>query len=90
MKQYKVSIEPKARKQLKKMDYMQAKSINKWIEKNLVGCSNPYFSGKPLKGELKDYWRYRVGSYRVLAKIDNDQIIITIVKIGHRQSIYEN
>lgn len=90
MKQYKVSIEPKARKQLKKMDYMQAKSINKWIEKNLVGCSNPYFSGKPLKGELKDYWRYRVGSYRVLAKIDNDQIIITIVKIGHRQGVYDN
>jgi hypothetical protein len=42
MKMYKVIIDPKAQKQLKKMDYMQAKIINKWIKNNLVGCSNPY------------------------------------------------
>ena len=90
MKQYEVLIETKAQKQLKKMDYIQARSINKWIEKNLIGCTNPYFSGKALKGNLKDYWRYRVGSYRLFARIDNEKIIITIVKIGHRQGVYNN
>ena len=90
MRQYKVVIDPKAKKQLKKMDYIQAKSINKWIDKNLVGCTNPYFSGKALKGNLKDYWRYRVGNYRVLARIDNKKIIITIAKVGHRQGVYDN
>jgi len=90
MKQYEVLIEPKAQKQLKKMDYIQAKSIIKWIEKNLVNCTNPYFSGKALKGNLKDYWRYRVGSYRLFTRIDNEKIIITIVKIGHRQGVYDN
>lgn len=90
MKQYEVLIEPKAQKQLKKMDYIQAKSIIKWIEKNLVNCTNPYFSGKALKGTLKDYWRYRVGNYRLLTRIDNEKIIITIVKVGHRQSVYDN
>lgn len=90
MKQYEVLIEAKAQKQLKKMDYIQARSINKWIEKNLIGCTNPYFSGKALKGNLKDYWRYRVGSYRLFARIDNEKIIITIVKIGHRQGVYNN
>lgn len=90
MKQYEVFIEAKAQKQLKKMDYIQARSINKWIEKNLIGCTNPYFSGKALKGNLKDYWRYRVGSYRLFARIDNEKIIITIVKIGHRQGVYKD
>lgn len=90
MRQYKVVIDPKAKKQLKKMDYIQAKSINKWIDKNLVGCTNPYFSGKALKGNLKDYWRYRVGNYRLLARIDNKKIIITIAKVGHRQGVYDN
>lgn len=90
MKQYEVLIEAKAQKQLKKMDYIQARSINKWIEKNLIGCTNPYFSGKALKGNLKDYWRYRVGSYRLFAKIDNEKIIIIIVKVGHRQGVYDN
>lgn len=90
MKQYEVLIEAKAQKQLKKMDYIQARSINKWIEKNLIGCTNPYFSGKALKGNLKDYWRYRVGSYRLFARIDNEKIIIIIVKVGHRQGVYDN
>lgn len=90
MRHYKVVIDPKAKKQLKKMDYIQAKSINKWIDKNLVGCTNPYFSGKALKGNLKDYWRYRVGNYRLLARIDNKKIIITIAKVGHRQGVYDN
>lgn len=90
MKKYKVIIEPKAQKQLKKIDYIQARSINKWIEKNLMGCSNPYFSGKPLKGNLKEYWRYRVGCYRLLANIDDNKIIINIVQIGHRQGIYKD
>lgn len=90
MKMYKVIIDPKAQKQLKKMDYMQAKIISKWIKNNLVGCSNPYFSGKRLKGNLNDFWRYRVGNYRILTIINDDEIIINVVKIAHRQSVYDN
>ena len=90
MKKYQVIIEPKAQKQLKKMDYMQARSINKWIEKNLVRCINPHFIGKALKGDLKGCWRYRVGNYRLITRIDNEKIIITIIKIGHRQGIYND
>ena len=90
MKSYDVIINPKAQKQLKKMDYIQAKSINKWIEKNLIGCSNPYFSGKPLKGNKKGLWRYRVGCYRILTEINDNKIIINIINVGHRQGIYNS
>lgn len=90
MKKYTVIIEPKAQKQLKKIDPIQSKMIQKWILKNLVNCSEPCFQGKMLKGNLKNIWRYRVGQYRIFAEIDREFIVIKIIKIGHRQSVYND
>ena len=87
--EYKLVIKPKAQKQFSKMDKIQAIQIKKWIEKNLVHCSNPYFQGKSLKGNLSEYWRYRVGNYRILAEIDNQNITIIIISVGHRKEIYD-
>ena len=87
--EYKLIIKPKAQKQFSKMDKIQAMQIKKWIEKNLMHCSNPYFQGKALKGSLSEYWRYKVGNYRVLAEIDTQNITIIIVSIGHRKEIYD-
>lgn len=86
---YKLLIKPKAQKQLSKIDVVQASKIKKWIEKNLLNCSDPYFQGKALKGKLSKYWRYRVGNYRILTQIEDDKILISIVQIGHRKEIYD-
>jgi len=45
--------------------------------------------GKALKGNLGDYWRYRVGNYRLIAEINDEEIIIIIIGIGHRRDIYK-
>lgn len=78
-----------AKKSIDKIDNVQRKLIKKWIEKNLIGCTNPYFSGKALKGNLKGLWRYRVGSYRIIAQIDNNIVKIFLLSIGHRKEIYD-
>lgn len=88
MKKYKVLFESKARKELMKLDKFDAKRINKWIQYNLIGCSNPYAHGKALKGNLDKYWVYRIGNYRLLAEIDNEKIVILIVHVGHRRNVY--
>jgi mRNA interferase RelE/StbE len=44
---------------------------------------------KKLKGKRKDFWRIRIGDYRVIYTIDNEIKIIDIQKVGHRQDIYE-
>ena len=85
---YHVVISTKAKKELLKIDRTQAKMILDWLNKKLNGCSDPYFSGKALKGDKKGFWRYRLGRYRLIADIDNDKVIINIVKIGHRQGVY--
>jgi len=86
---YKVVYEKKAIKSLSKIDKSQQKMIYAWIEKNLVGIDDPKKHGKALKGNLKEYWRYRVGNYRILADIKDEEIKIIIINIGHRKDIYK-
>jgi len=85
---YNVVYTKKAMKSLKKIDKVQQRFIIAWIEKNLINTEDPRALGKGLKGNLKEYWRYRVGNYRILADIDNDEIKIIIVNIGHRKDVY--
>ena len=87
--QYKVIYEKKAIKSLSKIDKGQQTLIISWIEKNLVNTDDPKKHGKALKGNLKEYWRYRIGNYRLLTDINDDQIKIIILNIGHRKDIYK-
>lgn len=81
---YKVVFSKEANKQLEKMDKGISLLIYNWIGKNLVNCTNPRLFGKALKGGHKDKWVYRVGSYRILSKIEEKKIIIYIIEVGHR------
>ncbi len=86
---YRVEYTKTAVKQLKKMDRKIAAFILSFIEEKLVNCENPRLYGKVLQGNLNDKWRYRVGDYRILAKIEDEVVVITIVEVGHRREIYE-
>lgn len=85
---YKVEYTKTAVKQLKKMDKKIAAFILSFIEDKLVYCSNPRAYGKSFHENLKDKWRYRVGNYRILAKIEDEKVVITVVENGHRNDIY--
>ena len=85
---YKVVFSKRAVKLLKKLDKQIAALILGWIEKNLNGCTNPRLFGKSLTGDKSDQWRYRIGSYRLLCKIEDKKITIIVLEIGHRKNIY--
>lgn len=85
---YEVEHTKSAVKQLKKMDRKIAALILSYIEEKLVGCSDPRAYGKSLQGNLSDKWRYRIGDYRILAKIEDEKVIIIVVEIGYRKDIY--
>ena len=86
---YQVIYEKEAVKQLKKLDKSQSKILISWIERNLKDTENPRKHGKSLKGNLNEYWRYRIGKYRIITRIDDDKIIINIISVGHRSNIYK-
>lgn len=88
-KKYSVRFESQAKKALKKMDKPTAAMIMSWIKSHLVGCNDPYLYGKSLVGNHKGKWRYRVGNYRLIANINDDELVILILTAGHRKEIYK-
>lgn len=85
---YRVELTSKARKQLQKMDRFDACILATWIKNNLDGCTNPRSFGKGLTANHSGEWRYRVGSYRILALIHEDIITIEVFSIGRRETVY--
>ena len=86
---YEVVYTLQAVKELKKLDKQTRTFILAWIEKNLVGCSDPRLHGKGLTANRSGQWRYRIGDYRLLAEIDDEKIVILIIAVGHRKDIYK-
>ncbi|GFH40584.1 type II toxin-antitoxin system RelE family toxin [Lactococcus insecticola] len=86
---YKVRYEVGAQKALKKLDKSVSRQIMAWISKNLVGTDNPRQHGKGLVADRSGAWRYRIGNYRLIADINEKEILILILEIGHRRDVYK-
>ena len=87
-KVFTIKYEDKAAKQLKKIDKATRKIIKTWIEKNIIGTNNPRQQGKALTGNLKGYWRYRIGDYRLIVEIKDKECVVIAISIGHRKEVY--
>ncbi|MCY9807027.1 type II toxin-antitoxin system RelE family toxin [Lentilactobacillus senioris] len=86
---YQLRFTKEAQKELRKMDKHQAKLITRWLYVNVDGIDDPYRIGKGLTADKSGQWRYRIGNYRVICEIDDDQLIVLAINIGHRRSIYK-
>lgn len=86
---YHVKFIESVKKTLEKFDKFTQKLLINWIEKNLDGSVDPRVHGKPLSNNRAGQWRYRVGDYRIIALIEDDELIILVIAIGHRKDIYK-
>jgi mRNA interferase RelE/StbE len=77
-------------KDLKKVGQSNAASIVKWIAVNLEDSDDPRQLGKPLRHGLKQYWRYRIGDFRLFVDIQDDCLVLELITVGHRREIYRN
>ncbi|MGN0629705.1 MAG: type II toxin-antitoxin system RelE/ParE family toxin [Ruminococcus sp.] len=75
-------------KQFKKLDKSVQRIISKWINKHLDGCTDPRATGKGLVANLKGYWRYRIGDYRLVVEIRDSELVIVAVSVAHRSEVY--
>ncbi|MDT0189149.1 type II toxin-antitoxin system RelE family toxin [Rothia terrae] len=71
-----------------KADPNLRKRIIKGLEA-IQTLEDPRTVGKALTGELRGFWRYRIGDYRVICELIDDALIILAVEVGHRRDIYE-
>ena len=85
---YRVKTTASFDKNFKKLDKSVQLIIAKWIKNHLMNCDNPRAFGKGLTANLSGYWRYRIGDYRLLAEILDDEMIIIAIDINHRSKVY--
>lgn len=82
---YELLIDDKVINDLKKIDKKWQGKILNVIKNKLV--NNPY-QGKKLVGDLSSYYRYRVGNYRIIYEIIEQEVVVIIVKVKHRKDVY--
>lgn len=66
------------------------KEIVGWLDERIHGAANPCAFGKPLRGDRKGYWRYRVRDWRLICRIEDQVLVVIVVAVGHRSNIYED
>ena len=83
-----VEVSDYAEKQLRKLDKPIQKRLLDWLDDRIEGCKNPRHFGEPLRGEMAGLWRYRIGDYRVICEIQDQQLVVLALAVGHRREIY--
>lgn len=86
---WKIEFDKDALRTLSKLDKAVQKRIIKFLDDRLSHLENPRSIGDALQGKLKGFWRYRVGDYRLICEIEDENIIILVINIGHRREIYK-
>ena len=80
-----------ALRQLKKLDKSIALQVLDFMDHRIALLDDPRASGKNLVGLiLGSYWRYRVGDLRIICDVQNEQLIILVIELGHRSRIYRS
>ena len=86
---WKIELSAQADRELGKLDPQQIKRILKFLRDRLAPLENPRSIGQALHGsELGEFWKYRVGDYRLICKIEDQRLLILVLRVGHRREIY--
>ena len=84
-----IKVENNVVKTLKKLDVKTRLRIISFLNQDLANLDNPRQRGKALTGKFKGMWRYRVGNYRIICEIIDNELLIIAVEIGHRSNVYK-
>jgi mRNA interferase RelE/StbE len=87
---WRIEVSDTAVKQLAKLDKPVAKRIHSFLRERLAPLDNPRSIGDALKGsELGEFWRYRVGDWRLICQIEDRRIVVTVLRLGNRRDVYK-
>ncbi|MFF2320650.1 type II toxin-antitoxin system RelE/ParE family toxin [Agrobacterium sp. NPDC058088] len=76
-------------KEMRKIDPQIRQRIRAFLQERVAALANPRQTGAALQGsELGNFWRYRVGDYRIICDIQDHKLVVLVVEIGHRREIY--
>jgi mRNA interferase RelE/StbE len=79
----------KALRALRKIDINTQQRIVDFMDHRVAVHPEPLTLAKPMQGEFAGKWRYRVGDYRLICSIEDQKMVIQVIELGHRRSVYE-
>ncbi len=85
---WKIDFTPKALKQIGKLPPTISHRIVGTIERDLARHNDPRAFGEAMIGNWTGFWRYRVGDYRAICRIENEVITIFVIEVAHRREVY--
>lgn len=86
---WQIEFEDSALKELAKLDKPVARRIVAFLRERVAVLDDPRSVGEALKGSrLGEFWKYRVGDYRIISTIDDGVMRILVLKIGNRRDVY--
>ena len=86
---YAVELAESADRDLKSLDAQGRRRILKFLHERAAKLDNPRSIGEALHGsELGEFWRYRVGDYRLICNIEDERVVVLVLRVGHRKNTY--
>ncbi|MES2898967.1 MAG: type II toxin-antitoxin system RelE/ParE family toxin [Pseudomonadota bacterium] len=86
---WQIKVSASAEKQLAKLDRPVARRILAFLRERVAQLDDPRSVGEALPGsDLGEFWRYRIGDWRVICDMHNQQILITVLSLGNRREVY--
>jgi len=87
---WRIKFDPAAERELKKLDKSIARRILNFLLNRVAQSDNPRVLGAALTGsKLGDFWKYRIGKYRVIEVIEDDVLTILVLKVAKRSDVYQ-
>lgn len=86
---WRIEFDDSSVKTLKKLDPQIASRITKFMRERIAPLDNPRQIGEAMQGsKFGEFWKYRVGDWRIIAKIEDQTVRILVVRIGNRREVY--
>jgi mRNA interferase RelE/StbE len=86
---WRVEFDPDAARDLRKLGAVAERAILRYLRQRIATAADPRRFGKPLTGDMKGLWRYRVGDYHIVASIEDGRFVVLVVTVGHRRQVYD-
>ncbi|MGB8494665.1 MAG: type II toxin-antitoxin system RelE/ParE family toxin [Candidatus Acidiferrum sp.] len=86
---YSVELSEGVDRELDKLDAQHRQRILKFLNERVAKLDDPRSVGQALRGSrLGEFWKYRVGDYRLICRIEDDRLLVLVLRLGHRREIY--
>ena len=86
---WRVELDGAAVRDLDKLDPQVARRILAFLHGRVAALDDPRSIGEALKGStLGEFWKYRVGDYRIIASIEDEALRVLVVRLGNRREVY--